>query len=146
MRKILVLVLGLMLLAAACNKSTPPAPTPTPTPTPAPAPTPVPTPTPTPAPSQPQSTNVEVKITASGFEPASITIANGTTVTFINNDSKNRWPASAPHPTHTDYPEFDPKKAIAADASWTFTFDKVGTWKYHDHLNSTKYGSVTVTE
>jgi hypothetical protein len=24
-------------------------------------------------------------------------------------------------------------------------FNTVGTWKYHDHLNATKYGTIVVT-
>ncbi len=111
------------------------------TPEPTPQPTPNPT-TPPPAATQP----VFVNITSSGFQPASITVKKGTSVTFVNDDTKPRWPASAPHPSHTDYPQFDPKQAIPPTDSWEFTFDKVGTWRYHDHLNPTQFGSVTVTE
>jgi plastocyanin len=73
-------------------------------------------------------------------------VKKGTKVTFVNNSTSAFQPASAPHPAHTDYPEFDPKRAIAAGASWEFTFDKVGTWRYHDHLNPTRFGTVIVTE
>jgi plastocyanin len=81
-----------------------------------------------------------------GYTPATFTIKKGTKVTFHNKGTGQMWPASAPHPTHTDYPEFDPKKAIASGQSWSFTFDKTGTFRFHDHLNSSKFGSITVVE
>lgn len=110
-----------------------------------------PTPNPTPQPSaitpQPiEATFLEVVMTDNGYSPQSPSIKKGTTVTFVNSSSKPRWPASAPHPTHTDYPELDPKRAIPVGESWTFTFDRVGAWRYHDHLQTSLNGTITVTE
>jgi plastocyanin len=120
-----------------------PTPDPTPLPTPTPQPGPAPTPTPTPNPtSQPQTHTISM--TDAGFSVGTLTINKGDTVTFKNNGTKAIWPASAPHPTHTDYPEFDPKQAVAVGGSWSFTFTKVGTWRYHDHLNSTRFGTIIV--
>jgi plastocyanin len=85
-------------------------------------------------------------MTSSGFDPANITVKKGTKVTFVNTDSRPRWPASDPHPSHTDYPQLDPKKAVSAGASWEFTADKVGTWGIHDHLIPTHRGKITVTD
>lgn len=82
---------------------------------------------------------------ANGFSPSSITVAVGETVTFKNESAVDVWPASAPHPTHTDYPEFDAKKPIKPGESYAFTFTRAGTWKYHSHLNPTHFGSVVVT-
>lgn len=87
-----------------------------------------------------------VEMAGDGFSPTSLTIKKGDTVTFKNVGSNAHWPASAPHPTHTDYPEFDPKHEIAPGQSWSFTFEKVGTWRYHDHLNSGETGIIIVTE
>lgn len=69
-----------------------------------------------------------------GLDKKDITIKVGDSVEFRNSDLKARWPASAPHPQHTDYPEFDPKAAIQPGAVWRFTFTKAGDWKFHDHL------------
>jgi len=93
---------------------------------------------------QPQT--VEIKMTAEGFDPARITIKKGDTVTFVNQDTRLRWPASGPHPTHTNYPAFDPKQGVAVGGSWSFTFDQAGNWPFHDHLYPTIFGAVTVTE
>ena len=88
-----------------------------------------------------------VRIGPEGFSPKSIEIKKGETVTWLNEDSAAaHWPASAPHPTHTDYPEFDSKAGIKPGESWSFKFDRVGIWKYHDHVNPTLFGSVTVKE
>ena len=94
--------------------------------------------------SNPQNSTVVI-ITAQGFEPSEITVAVGATITFLNQDKEARWPASNLHPTHLIYPEFDPKEPVDPDKSWSFKFDKVGTWKYHDHLAPKFTGKVTTT-
>jgi len=88
----------------------------------------------------------EVTYDGTNFTPKQLTVKVGDTVVFKNNGSSAFWPASAPHPQHTNYPEFDPKKAIAAGGSWSFVFTKAGTWGYHDHLNASHFGSITVTQ
>jgi plastocyanin len=85
-------------------------------------------------------------MTNDGFTPSQVTIAKGDTVTFVNNGTKPIWPASAPHPTHTNYPEFDADRGIAPGSSWSFTFTRVGSWGFHDHLNAQHFGKVIVTE
>lgn len=86
-----------------------------------------------------------VTLTENGFEPAEIRIAQGQTVTFRTTAGKPFWPASNPHPAHTDYPEFDAQLPIAPDAGWNFTFGKAGTWRYHDHLAPYFTGTIVVT-
>jgi plastocyanin len=80
----------------------------------------------------------------SGFSPKSITVKLGDTVVFKNESSRDMWVASAPHPVHTDYPEFDAKKAYAKGEMYSFTFQKAGTWKFHNHMNPTDFGSIVV--
>jgi len=91
-----------------------------------------------------QQNSLIVTYTDSGFSPNNLIIKNGQTVTFKNESSGEMWVASAPHPTHTDYPEFDAKKSYASGQSYTFNFTKAGTWKYHNHKNPSNFGSVTV--
>lgn len=76
-----------------------------------------------------------IKMTPDGFDPANSTVQAGSTVTFLNEDTKDRWPASNPHPIHDLYSQFDPKQAVKPGGSWSFQPQKAGTWKYHDHLN-----------
>lgn len=86
----------------------------------------------------------EVSYSADGFAPAVLNIAVGDTVVFTNKSGKAFWPASNPHPIHTDYPEFDAKTEIANGKTYEFTFTKSGEWGYHNHLNSKMMGVVVV--
>lgn len=87
-----------------------------------------------------------VHYTDKGFDPQVVTIAHGSTVVFKNEGTTGVWVASAPHPAHTDYPGFDAKRSVGPGDSYSFTFQRIGTWKYHDHLNPSQYGSVIVVE
>ena len=96
--------------------------------------------------------------TDSGFSPNPLTVKLGETVTFINQSSNPFWPASPMHPTHKVYPGsdiercgtaeepniFDACRGIPAGGSWSFTFDEIGSWNYHNHLNSSHFGKIVV--
>lgn len=86
----------------------------------------------------------EISYNGTAFTPSTLSIKAGDTVVFKNNSTKSFWPASGPHPQHTLYPEFDAKKAIAPGGNFTFKFIKVGEWPFHDHLNPTAFGKITV--
>lgn len=96
-----------------------------------------------------------IEITSSGFNPNSLTIKTGEKVTFVNKDSRQHWPATNVHPTHTLYPGssiskcpsdtiFDACKGLSKDESWSFTFNNAGSWDYHDHLNPGLGGTIIV--
>ncbi len=87
---------------------------------------------------------VMVVLEEDGFNPSEITILKGQSVTFKTNRSKQFWPASDLHPSHGIYPEFDPQLPIIPNASWTFKFEEVGGFKYHDHLAPSYRGIVNV--
>lgn len=87
-----------------------------------------------------------INMGAEEFSPKQLTITAGTTVNFINSDTKDHWPASNPHPLHTDYPGFDPKSAVKPGSSWSFVFNNSGTWAFHDHLNTQLKGVIIVTK
>ena len=89
---------------------------------------------------------VQVNYDGKKFDPASVDIKVGDIVIFKNNSDGAMWPASAPHPSHTAYPEFDAKEAIDPGGKWQFKFEKVGSWKYHNHSNPSAFGVVNVTE
>lgn len=116
---IIIAIVGLVLLGAGCNQSAQPTQSAT------------------------QATT-SVTITDSGFSPASITIHAGDTVTWTNTSSVPSWPASDPHPSHTDLPGFDALRGLGNRESYQYTFTKVGTWGYHDHLVSFHRGTVIV--
>ncbi len=141
--KIAIVLASIALIAASCNSQTTVTPNNNPPPPPPTSLQPTPPPPPPPA---AMSGEVMINMTATGFEPATVTVKKGTKVTFVNKDTVPHWPASAPHPTHTDLPGFDALKGIATGASYSFTFTQVGTWKFHDHLIPNKFGSVIVVE
>jgi len=77
-----------------------------------------------------------VVLNDSGYEPRTITIRVGDAVTFSTTRGKPYWPASNLHSTHFIYKEFDPLKPVSADKTWSFVFDRVGEWQFHDHIRS----------
>ena len=99
-----------------------------------------------------------IEIISSGFSPNEITISVGETVTWINRDTEEHWPASAMHPTHTRYPGsdiqkcgtseediiFDACRGIPPGESWSFTFNEAGSWGYHDHIVNGLFGKIIV--
>ncbi len=87
-----------------------------------------------------------ISMTETGFEPSEVSVSAFSTITFRNDDIVPRWPASNLHPTHEEYAEFDPLKEIGPGESWTFTPQKSGVWKFHDHLNPHMRGTLTVKE
>lgn len=78
------------------------------------------------------------------YAPQNITIKKGDAIVFENKSDKYFWPASNIHPTHGIYPEFDPKDAVAPGSSWNFKFEKIGSWRYHDHLHPYITGTIIV--
>lgn len=98
---------------------------------------------------------VEEKIityTDTGYSPSPLQIKIGDTVVFKNESSQSMWPASSMHPAHKDYPTiggclgstFDACQGVQPGDSWSFKFDIVGDWKYHDHLSPKNFGSISV--
>lgn len=89
-----------------------------------------------------------------GFSPNTLTIRKGATITFQNSSTHDMRPASDPHPAHTNYPTtggcvgstFDSCRTIKPGGNWSFEFDEVGTWKYHNHLNPSDTGTVIVVQ
>ena len=102
--------------------------------------------------------SVTVTYTNSGYSPREVTMAQGGTVTFVNESSRTMWPATVIHPTHTIYPGssiqkcgtpekpriFDACEGITQGASWSFTFQEQGSWGYHDHLKISNTGKIIV--
>ncbi len=90
--------------------------------------------------------SVVVRLTDSGFAPQTVTVKKGTSVTFTNAGTSNMWVASDVHPTHQLLPGFDELTSVAKGGTYTYTFTKVGTWTYHNHLQPTVKGTVVVTD
>ena len=99
-----------------------------------------------------------IKYTASGFTPASLTLARGDTVVFTKDPgSRDMWVAGGHHPTHesldgttrsqhcaTGYTGPKPFDACAVGTQYSYTFEKVGVWTFHNHYNASDGGTITV--
>lgn len=84
-----------------------------------------------------------VTLTSSGFLPVSLTVKVGTKVTFINKTGTSATVDSDPHPVHTSYPSLN-MGGFKDGETLTFTFDKAGTYGYHNHLKATQKGTIVV--
>lgn len=93
---------------------------------------------------QGEATTNTVSYTDRGFVPATLTVKQGAVVTFINQSSGSMWVASNPHPVHTLYPGFDEKASVAKGGSYSFTFEKIGSHPYHNHLHPGNQGTIVV--
>ena len=91
----------------------------------------------------PSATENLVTITKSGFSPKDFTIKAGGTVVWMNSDTSPHTVNSAPHPTHTAYKPLN-LDTIEPNGQKSLMFPSSGTYKYHDHLNPSLTGSVTV--
>ena len=101
-----------------------------------------------------------VTYSLAGFSPANVTVKKGEAVMWTNIASEKMWVAVNEHPGHAGYDgtsrkdhcvagapaSFDQCVASDAGSQWSFTFNKAGTWKYHNHLNESFGGMVTVVE
>lgn len=85
-----------------------------------------------------------IELRKDGFHPSKLVIKEGDTVVFNSNTGEPFWPASNVHPTHTAFPDFDPKQPVAPDDTWEFTFTKPGTYLFHDHIASIFEGEIIV--
>ena len=107
-----------------------------------------------------EDAGVVIHMTDDAYEPSEVTILQGETVIFENVSTKERWPASNIHPTHTVYPGtdikdcgsdaeegmFDACRGLRPGESFSFTFTKVGSWRFHDHLEANIVGKIVVEE
>lgn len=84
---------------------------------------------------------VTVRYTNMGFEPKELSVPLGAMIQFVNESDKKMWVASNEHPGHSILPTFD---QFQTGDLYLYVFDKAGTWEYHDHLNPTAVGIITV--
>ncbi len=92
-----------------------------------------------------------VEVSAQGFQPQTIRIKKGETVTWVNKDSAAHRVMADPftndesaHGGHHD--GIDSHSPLAQDESYTSTFEKTGTFNYHDQLNPTAFRGTVIVE
>lgn len=87
---------------------------------------------------------VAVTYTDNGFAPKVIRVKAGTSVTFDNRSATGMWVISDAHPTHRILPGLNEKASAASGGSYTYVFNSVGTWPYHNEVNLSAQGTVIV--
>ncbi len=82
-------------------------------------------------------------LTQSGFSPSTLTVKVGTAVTWVNKSGSEAAVYSNPHPIHTNYPPLN-LGTFADGGTLSLTFNKIGTYGYHNHLNPSQTGTIIV--
>lgn len=77
------------------------------------------------------------------FNPSVITISAGESITWVNKDDLIRQVASDPHPSHSALPGLESEELAVGD-EYAYTFDEIGEWFYHDHMNPISKGTIIV--
>jgi plastocyanin len=89
-------------------------------------------------PSSPTAPNpgVTITITSTGANPRNLTVAVGSRVTIVNNDTRVHDMTSDPHPSHEDCPELNQVGFLAAGQQReSGNLVVARTCGFHDHLN-----------
>ena len=84
---------------------------------------------------------------SSGFSPSNVTIKTGGTITWVNDSDSEIQIGANPHPIHTGNKEMSGGGFVLTLASGeqaAVTITKTGSHGYHNHLNSSQGGSITV--
>jgi plastocyanin len=83
-----------------------------------------------------------IRLTDNGFSPMTITVKINTQVTFTNNSKKNMWITT----DQQTLVGFNQQKSVPNGGVYQYTFAKVGTWKYYNHIQPDQSGIVVVTQ
>jgi plastocyanin len=84
-----------------------------------------------------------VTLTGEGFSPQTITISVGDEVVWVNESGDRATVDSSVHPTHRDYTPLN-LGVFEVGEQHNLVFDEPGTYRYHDHLNASRFGTVVV--
>ena len=88
-----------------------------------------------------------ITITAAGVSPKEVTVAPGSRVTFVNNDTRPHDMSSDPHPAHTDCPEITVGFIQPGQSGTTQNLNRVRVCGYHDHSqdsNTSLQGTIRI--
>ncbi|OHA22597.1 MAG: hypothetical protein A3H57_01975 [Candidatus Taylorbacteria bacterium RIFCSPLOWO2_02_FULL_43_11] len=81
----------------------------------------------------------QINFTDAGFTPISMQVKLGQTIRFMNLGGKLMWIVP-----DSNYPEFAQANPVSRGEYWDFTFNKAGTWRYHNKEDASKTGTISV--
>jgi plastocyanin len=87
--------------------------------------------------------DVTIIYDGASFNLSAASVKSGGIVRVINKSQKNLEFDSDPHPVHTDNTELN-AGGIEPGKSATFTLTTKGSWGFHNHLNASQKGELTV--
>lgn len=85
-----------------------------------------------------------ITLSKNGFSPSQITIKTGTTILWKNESGKPETVNSDNYPTNQLHKELN-FGVFADGSSVVYTFNKAGTYGYHNQFNHTQAGKIVVT-
>ena len=88
-------------------------------------------------PAAPAANTVQINIFNYKFDPATVTVPAGTTVTWTNKDE-------IPHTVASSDKSFKGSSGLDTGDSYSYTFDKPGTYKYYCTLHPFMTGVIVV--
>lgn len=88
-------------------------------------------------------TPAEVAITKDGFIPATVSIIAGQQITFVNQDKNAHRLVPYPLATRNSLPELDSEDLQPTD-SFTYSFEKTGTFTISEHISPGKYKATVI--
>lgn len=89
------------------------------------------------------ATKTTIIFTNDGFTPSEYTSKAGEAVTVKNDSSQRLQFSSDDHPTHRIHPEIN-LTTLAPGESATITPGGAGVYHFHDHIDDSKTGTLTV--
>ncbi|HSW78988.1 MAG TPA: cupredoxin domain-containing protein [Candidatus Babeliales bacterium] len=79
--------------------------------------------------------SAQIAVTSSQFVPQVLDVKVGSSVVWTNQDSSPHWIASDPYPKDDTLKSLNSGGPKQKGESFTYTFDKAGTFTYHDELH-----------
>jgi plastocyanin len=93
----------------------------------------------------PTASTARVTVMATGFQPSELAVKTGTKVVWTNEDTKGHSVGANPYPSHDSLRALV-SPILSQDQTYTYTFDKAGTYYYHDDQNPTLNAKIVVTD
>lgn len=92
-----------------------------------------------------QEKNVTIHLRDVKYQPNQIIIAQGTTVTWVNDDPFEHFVNSDPHPSHNAFSNFN-SLDIPPQKTFSYTFDAIGEYNFHcsAHVPQNMFGTILV--
>lgn len=89
------------------------------------------------------TTPINASVTPNGFDPNTVSIRLGQTIVWTNYDTKGHDIVSTPNKLDPILVGFK-SPVMLQNQTYSFVFDKTGTFTYHDSLNPNFSGTVVV--